>query len=252
MDPTQRFSSRVEDYIKWRPGYPPELVETLKEACGLVPSSIVADVGSGTGILTELFLRNGNRVFAVEPNGEMRHAAERLLGGYEAFRSIEGRAEASGLGDASVDFVTAGQAFHWFDRELARREFVRILRQGGWVVLIWNERETRSTPFLQAYERLLEQYGTDYLKVDHRQVDGKALAAFYGQGGFQTKTFPNGQVLDYKGVRGRLLSTSYVPASGEPGFEAMQDELSRIFHAYAADGSVVFEYRTLLYWGRLE
>ncbi len=252
MDPTQRFSSRVEDYVKWRPGYPVELLETLKEGCGLVESSVIADIGSGTGILTELFLRHGNVVYAVEPNDEMRGAAERLLVHYKGFHSVSGRAEASGLADKSVDFVTAGQAFHWFDRDRARLEFRRILRPGGWVVLVWNERDTESTPFLRAYERLLETYGTDYRQVDHRQVDSKSLEAFYGPGGLQWKAFPNRQAFDQEGARGRLLSSSYVPAAGGPRFEAMLDELSAIFQAYSVDGRVVFEYRTLVYWGRLE
>lgn len=252
MDPTQRFSSRVEAYVKWRPGYPTELIESLKENCGLVESSVIADIGSGTGILTELFLRNGNTVFAVEPNEAMRSAAERLLAGYAHFQSVAGRAEASGLEGNSVDIVTAGQAFHWFDRGLARQEFQRILRPGGWVVLVWNERETRSTPFLQAFERLLQQYGTDYKQVDHRQVDEKSLEAFYGPSGLQLKSFPNRQEFDLEGARGRLLSSSYVPSAGHPRFEPMLAELSSIFHAYAVDGRVVFEYRTLMYWGRLD
>jgi ubiquinone/menaquinone biosynthesis C-methylase UbiE len=224
----------------------------LKEECQLSEASVIADIGSGTGILTELFLRNGNRVFAVEPNDAMRRAAERLLARYDSFRSVAGRAEASGLEDRSVDFVTAAQAFHWFDRDLARREFLRVLRPGGWVVLVWNERDTESSPFLVAYERFLEQFGTDYRQVDHRRVDSESLAAFYRPGAFQSKEFPNRQELDLEGLKGRVLSTSYLPSAEHPNFEPMVAELSRLFRDYAEGGRVVFEYRTLLHWGKLE
>lgn len=252
MDPTERFSNRVDDYIKWRPGYPGELMETLRAECGLTPSSIIADIGSGTGILTELFLINGNRVFAVEPNDAMRAAAERLLARYPNFVSVSGRAEATTLADRSVDLAAAGQAFHWFDPNLTRCEMLRILRRKGWVVLVWNERDALSSPFLQAYERLLETHGTDYREVDHRRVDEKALAHFYAPGSFRSRVFPHGQELDWEGLRGRLLSTSYAPAAGTSACELMLEELSRIFCAHESNGKVRLEYRTLMYWGSLE
>lgn len=252
MDPTRRFSNRVDDYIKWRPGYPSGLLQTLKERCGLTDRSVIADIGSGTGILSELFLRNGNPVFGVEPNQAMREAAERLLTRYPRFQSITGRAEATSLADQSIDLLTAAQAFHWFDREQARREFLRVLRPGGWVVLVWNERDTCSTPFLTAYERLLQRYGTDYEEVDHRRVDEKALESFYGPGGYGSKVFPNRQEFDHDGLRGRLLSSSYVPSVDDPRYQPMLAELSRIFQAYEMGNRVVFEYRTMVYWGKLD
>src|SRR5688572_15000399 len=150
-----RFSSRVENYIKFRPGYPKEVIDILKTDCGLTESSKVADIGSGTGILSELFLKNGNRVFGVEPNEPMRTAAERLLSAFPEFVSVDGSAEATRLEAGSMDFVAAGQAFHWFDRDAAKTEFKRILKPEGWVVLIWNERSIDSTPFLREYEKLL-------------------------------------------------------------------------------------------------
>jgi SAM-dependent methyltransferase len=252
MDSAQRFSNRVENYIKFRTGYPGALIETLRKECGLTELSTIADIGSGTGILTELFLRNGNHVAGVEPNRDMREAAERLLARYSRFQSVAGRAEATELADHSVDFVTAAQAFHWFDRDRARGEFRRILKSGGWVVLVWNERDAQSTPFLVAYEGLLDRYGTDYKEVDHRRVDGKSLADFYGSWGYGSKVFSNRQELDYEGLRGRLLSSSYVPPAGDPGYEPMLAELSRIFEAYAVKGRVIVHYRTLLYWGGME
>ena len=250
-DSTERFSSRVENYIKYRPGYPKEVIETLSGECGLAADSIIADVGSGTGILTDMFLRNGNVVYGVEPNREMREAAERLLKDYPRFRSVAARAEETALDDKSVDFITAGQAFHWFDREKTRMEFVRILKPQGRVALIWNERVTTTTPFLVTYEQLLKDYSTDYEKVDHRRIDDEVIRDFFGSNQFRLKQFNNIQVFDYEGVKGRLLSSSYAPEEGHPNYEPMLAELERIFQAYQNEGRVVVEYITQMYYGQL-
>lgn len=250
-DSTQRFSSRVEDYIKYRPGYPSGVIETLRGECGLTADSVIADVGSGTGILTRMFLRNGNQVYGVEPNREMRRAAETLLKDYPRFRSVAAKAEETTLGDASVDFITAGQAFHWFDREKARAEFTRILKRGGWVALIWNERLVDATPFLVAYEELLKDYSTDYEQVDHRRIDAAVIGDFFGGDNFKLKQFKNVQVFDYEGLKGRLLSSSYAPEAGHPNYEPMLEELQRIFQAHQSEGKVDFEYVTQMYYGQL-
>jgi SAM-dependent methyltransferase len=253
MDPKQRFSTRVEHYIKYRPGYPPAVIETLREWCGLKAESVVADVGSGTGILSRLFLDFGCSVYGVEPNPEMRSAAERLLAAYPRFISRDGSAEASGLADNSIDFVTAGQAFHWFDAPRARREFERILHPGGWVVLVWNERRLDSTPFLRDYEALLQGYATDYNQVNHRNVeaDPQAIPSFFG-GKFTVARFDNQQVFDYRGLEGRLLSSSYTPEPGTPAYQPMLDELGRIFELHQQNGAVTFEIDTRMFYGRLE
>ena len=250
-DPTLRFSNRVEDYIKYRPRYPDGVIKTLTKQCGFTNKSVVADVGSGTGILSELFLKNGSRVFGVEPNREMREAGERLLKKYPDFTSVDGAAEATTLADRSVDFITAGQAFHWFDRERARKEFVRILRPNSWVALIWNERLTDTSPFLREYEELLQKYGTDYAAVDHRNVDAEAITAFFAPQSFTLKTFENRQVFDFDGVKGRLLSSSYVPEPGHPNYQPMLDALHLIFDRYQANRHVDIDYVTLMYFGHL-
>ena len=206
MDPVKRFSNRVETYSKYRPGYPPPVVDFLKTECGLSRDSIIADVGSGTGILSELFLKHGNRVFGVEPNREMREAGERILADYSKFKSVEGSAESTSLPDRSVDFITAAQAFHWFDRERTCTEFARILKPGGWVILLWNERRTDSTPFLRDYEDLLLAYGTDYQEVRHENVY-ENIAAFFAPQPFKLQFFENKQVFDYEGLKGRLVSS---------------------------------------------
>jgi SAM-dependent methyltransferase len=251
IDPTARFTGRVEHYIRSRPRYPRDIVDTLERRCGLSRASTIADVGSGTGMLSELFLDHGNRVAAVEPNREMREAAERILGDRSLFRSVAGRAEATTLEAGSVDFVVAGQAFHWFDRDAARREFRRITRPGGRTVLVWNSRETRSTPFLAAYEQLLMRFGTDYVAVNHERIDDEALAGFYGPHGFEKVTFENQQAVDHEGCEGRLLSSSYVPGPEDPACRVMLGELGKIFDTHQVDGLVTFEYTTKMYYGAL-
>ena len=251
MDPTQRFSSRVDNYARYRPRYPREVIETLQQECGLAPASPVADIGSGTGALAELFLQNGNQVFAVEPNREMREAAERLLGKYPGFRSIEGRAEATCLSDNSVDFVVVGQAFHWFDLPQARREFVRILNASGWAMVVWNEREFQSKPFLVAYDQLLQRHAPEYAREKHKNVYETAPADLYGEYGFATRTFSYRQELDYEGLKGRLLSSSYTPEPGHPNHDAMIAELSKIYQAHEVHGRVTMEYVTQMYYGHL-
>src|SRR5215211_465185 len=179
-DPTQRFTGRVESYARYRPSYPQAVLDLLAAECGLTSASVVADVGSGTGLLSELFLENSNRVLGIEPNEEMRAAGERLLRDYPRFTSVAGTAEATTLDDACVDFVAAGQAFHWFDPERARTEFARILEPTGWVVLIWNLRRKDATPFLAAYERLLETYRTDRGEVEFWRKSDEMASAFFG------------------------------------------------------------------------
>ena len=251
VNPTLRFSSRVENYVKYRPGYPTGIVETFVKDCGLTAKSVIADIGSGTGVLSEVFLKNGNPVFGVEPNREMREAGEQLLRKYPNFASIDGTAEATALADCSVDFVTAGQAFHWFDRERARKEFARILKPSSWVALIWNERLTDTSPFLRAYEDLLQQYGTDYAAVDHRNVDTDAITAFFAPLPFTLRKFENQQIFDWNGLKGRLLSSSYTPEPGHPNHQPMLDALRALYDQHQIGGKVAFDYVTLVYFGRL-
>ncbi len=248
---TSRFSDRVENYVRYRPGYPAQALEVLKKECGLTPEHVVADIASGTGIWTKMLLENGNRVFGVEPNAEMREAGERLLAGFPAFTSIAGSAEATKLAYQSVDFVMAAQAAHWFDREGARREFFRILKPGGWLVLLWNERQTDATPFLRDYEKLLLTYGTDYEEVRHERTTD-AVNEFFDPEPFEQRVFALKQEFDYAGIEGRLLSSSYAPGPGHPKYEPMLEELRRVFDAHAIDGKATFEYKTRVYFGRLQ
>lgn len=250
LDPTRRFSNRVENYLKYRPTYPPAIIPVLETACGLTPESVIADLGSGTGLLTELFLKNGNPVFGVEPNLEMRVAGEKELAMYPRFSSVNGAAEATTLADHSVDFVVAGQAFHWFDRDAARAEFLRILQPGGWVVLVWNGYRVESSPLMAAYQDLVVRFGTDYSEV-RREVVGCDVESFYAPGSCECARFEFRQVFDYEGLKGRLLSASYAPEPDHPDYDAMLREVRKVFDANQKDGKVVFKYETELYYGQL-
>jgi SAM-dependent methyltransferase len=250
MQSVERFNSRVENYARYRPGYPPAIVDLLRYDCGLTEESIIADIGSGTGKLSELFLANRNRLIGVEPNQAMRAVAESIFAGSKSFQGINGTAEATTLGNASVDFIIAGQAFHWFDPPKAKEEFKRILKPNGWVVLIWNERLIDTTPFLRAYEQLLLTYGTDYNEIRHENAE-PVLKEFFAPRIAKFATFPNLQEFDFQALRGRLCSSSYTPEPSSPRYEPMLAELEAIFNRYQDEGLVRFEYDTRVFYERL-
>ncbi len=275
MDSTKRFSDRVEDYVKYRPGYPDAVVSTL----GVEPWMVVADIGSGTGISTEPFLRRGNTVYAVEPNADMRAKAEELLGGYAGFVSVGGKAEATGLADGSVDLIVAGQAFHWFDPVGTRAEWVRIARKGLGVgsgvgagtrggagvragegtrvgggggaraALIWNER-LMVMPFEAEYEELILTYAGDYKTINHKNITGEQVGRFFAPEDYVLYQFENGQDLDFEGLKGRLLSSSYIPKEGAR-YEEMMRALVELFGRYAQGGMVRVRYDTKMYVGKI-
>jgi len=250
-DPTQRFSNRVDDYVRYRPSYPRSLLKVLENQCGLTAEATVVDVGSGTGKLSELFLEHGNFVVGVEPNGEMRAAAERLLSDRPRFSSVAGRAEAIPLPDASADYIIAGQAFHWFDAAPTRREFARLLKPGCWCVLIWNERRLADTPFMTAYNSLLHRHAVEYRAVDHRNVDGEAIGEFYSPDEYHETHLPYVQHFDRDGLRGRLMSSSYAPTPDEPAHPEMMRALEQLFNEFAENDRVTFHYDTRMYYGHL-
>ncbi len=250
-DPKERFSNRVADYVRYRRGYPPGVLDLLRAGCGLSTDSVIADVGSGTGILTRVFLDNGNFVYGIEPNAAMRGAGEEFLAGYPKFRSVAAPAEATTLSDASVDFVTVAQAYHWFDPPAARAEFVRNLRPGGWAVVISNERKKDLGPFAEAYERLLHTYGTDYKTVSEAYPESRRMAVLFGAGNFRHYAFANEQLMDFDALRGRLLSSSYSPAAGHRNHAPMLAELRHLFDQYVDGGRVRFGYDTHVYYGQL-
>jgi SAM-dependent methyltransferase len=251
-DAKERFSNRVADYVRYRPGYPLEMYDLVERECGLLSEHVIADVGSGTGLLSKLFLDRGNRVFGVEPNAGMRTGGEEFLRSYPNFTSIGGSAEATMLGEASVDFVTAGQAFHWFDPEAAHREFRRILKPGGFAVAAWNDRRISETRFGREYEDLLVRFSTDYTRVRETYPEATAMRDFFGERNFHSAELPNSQEFDFKGLAGRLRSSSYAPKEGHANYEPMMAELKRIFDENQVDDRVRMNYTTQIYFGHLE
>lgn len=247
---SERFTNRVENYVRYRPDYPKGVIECLKNEIGLSPSSTIADVGSGTGISTKLFLDAGCLVYGVEPNETMREAAEFFLSEYENFKSINGTAENTTLENEKVDFVVAGQAFHWFDADKFKEESKRILKPNGYIILIWNERQLDTTPFLRDYEKFLLEFGTDYKEVRHDDYERIRLENFFDKG-FEKRSFQNQQHLDYDGLKGRMMSASYMPSESHPRFQEMIENLERLFARHKQNEKVKILYNTNVFYGQL-
>ena len=243
---TTRFSDRVTDYVRWRPHYPVELVPLLHREGLLAEGGTVADIGSGTGISTKMFLDHGHQVLAVEPNAEMRAAAEQWLGEEAGFLSVNGTAEATTLEDSVVDLVFCAQAFHWFDRPAAKREFARILRPGGATVLCWNNRD-ETDPFQQDYERALREHLPDYTYVSHKYLTEDEIAAFFAPLPLCRADLAYHQTFDLAGLKGRLLSSSYCPQIG-PAHDAVMRCMEDLFARYSRQGTLRFSYVTNVYW----
>ncbi len=246
FDPTTRFTPRVQSYQRYRPSYPSAILTLLENQCGLAPDSRIADIGCGTGLLAELFLEYGCEVFGVEPNAAMRAAAEELPAAGERFHSINGRAESTTLADASVNLVTAGQAFHWFDPVAAHHEFSRILKPGGSLVLVWNER--RAAPGFQTdYETVIRDCAPEKNRIQEASID-----VVFGHRDWRLTEFPNRQHLDLAGLQGRLASSSYAPLPDSPGYGPLMDALQTLFEKYQQDGRVTLLYDTKVYWGVIQ
>lgn len=249
-DPIKRFSNRVENYVKYRPSYPPEVLDLFRDEMSLTKNSVIADIGSGTGISAKLFLENCNFVYGVEPNKSMREAAEEFLKDFPRFTSVDGTSEATNLPDDSVDFVVAAQAFHWFDKKKTRPEIKRILRKNGFTALIWNERQLDTNDFLIDYENHLKKFGTDYEKVRHDNLDEQSLSDFF-QADFRKGTFLNVQTLDFEGLKGRMLSASYMPSQTDRLFEPMINELKLLFENHAENGKIQILYNTNIFFSQI-
>lgn len=249
---TIRFSNRVDNYIKYRPGYPVAILEFLKQENVLTNNYIVADVGSGTGISAELFLKNGNTVLGIEPNTEMREAAESTLKNYSLFKSIDASAENTSLQNNSVDLIICAQAFHWFDIPKVKLEFKRILKNNGYILLMWNDRRTDSSPFLREYEDLIINYATDYKQVNHKNFDEKIFDEFFGIGNYKQKAFDNFQHFDFEGLKGRLNSSSYVPTEGDTNYDNMITVLQELYNKHEKNNQVIVEYDTRIFYSNLK
>jgi ubiquinone/menaquinone biosynthesis C-methylase UbiE len=251
IDPTQRFSGRVESYRLHRPGYPAAIVDLLARECGLSSSSVIADVAAGTGLLTEIFLARGLNVIAVEPNQQMREACATLTSQYAHLRCVKGTAEATGLSSHSVDLITVGQAMHWFDLPHTRSEFVRVLHPGGWCAILYNNRRMTRDPFHEGYERILIEFGNDYQTVKHGHLTEDRLAAFFAPNAMRSAIFANSQQLTHDALMGRVLSSSYMPQPGQPRYEEMSRAVAALFAQNRVNGFVRMEYDCVVCCGQL-
>lgn len=249
IHPIEIFSSRVQNYLRFRPGYPYGIIDLLRSECRLSNLSIVADIGSGTGLLSEVFLRNGNIVYGVEPNLEMRSAAEKYLIQYPKFTSTGGRAEATGLQKHSLDLITVGQAFHWFDTEPAKTEFNRILKPGGWVTIIYNMLKV-NTSFLEALARFNQNF-LDDKGPNHVWPD--IYTPFFGKDGF-TEVVIDGenQIVDFQGLLGRVSSRANSPQEEDSGYQEMVDALLAIYVDHQQGGKIKLDYLVQVVYGKIE
>jgi ubiquinone/menaquinone biosynthesis C-methylase UbiE len=249
VDSTSRFSNRVENYVKYRPGYPTEVLDHLQKDGQLTPTSLIADIGSGTGIFTKLLLDRGYTMYAVEPNKEMREEAERQLADYPGFHSVNGTADAITLPGKSIDLIVCAQAFHWFNTPETKAEFKRVLSPQGKAALIWNNRDIEADDFAIAYDQLLKQQNGDYERINHQNLTQADFTNFYREGKYQLTNFPNLQVFNFEQLEGRAFSSSYLPAQGSEAGKALSILLKEIFDRYQTNGTVLFRYDTEVYLG---
>ena len=247
-DHGERFSGKTADYSRSRPQYPQGIIDVLRDEKALGSGAVVADIGSGTGKLAELFLRNGFRAVCIEPNPEMRLQASVDLEIYPSHRIMEGTAEKTGLVGHSVDLVVAGQAFHWFDPEETRKEFMRILKPGGMVALIWNDRIESSNDFNSDYESICRTYSNGYHQSGSLALDRKTIDSFFG-GKVKVFTLENAQELDLEGVKGRYFSASYALKPNDTRYGEMLQAMSDAFSRHSHDGHVNIRYETKLFLG---
>jgi hypothetical protein len=250
-DSTERFTDRAGDYAAARPGYPEAIAATLIDELKLPPQAVVADIGSGTGLSCEPFLRAGLTVIGVEPNEAMRAEGDRQLAPFARFRSVSGTAEATTLPEASADLLIAAQAFHWFDIGAARAEALRILRRPPLAALIWNDRVSTGSAFAEGYEQLLRDFGIEYMLIRHRHAHEDSVAAFFGHREFRVVSFPNPTVLDDATLAARLKSASSVPQPDHPNYAPMIDRLRQLFDAAQRDGRVAMDYATRVFYGAI-
>ena len=251
-----RFSDRVENYVKYRPHYPQGVVDLLLNEGYIQPGAAIADIGSGTGISAQLFLKNNFKVIGVEPNEAMRSAAEQLLAAdleNGSFTSINTSAEHTGIADQSIDLIIAAQAFHWFDKTKFQAECLRILKPGASVALVWNDRKTDTTDFLKLYEEFLQMFSTDYKEVNHKNIQDKTVFdSFFGPGNYKEFVLSNYQDVDLLGLRGRVLSSSYMPNENHPDYNHMMYVLRKIYQRYQENNKVRLDYDTRIYIGTIK
>jgi ubiquinone/menaquinone biosynthesis C-methylase UbiE len=247
---TERFSGRVQAYLAYRPRFPREIVPFLREHGALRSGAVIADVGAGTGMLAEIFLEAGHRVLAVEPNVEMLEACRVLAAQHPALEVVEGSAEATTLPDASVDLIAVGRAMHWFDWPRAHREFQRILKPGGWVLVATNGHRDSGAPVSNRLSEILRKWRTDSAEADTRRDFSDRLQEFLDTSSWQRTTLHHAMTVDFATLLGYAESLTAIPRPGERGYDGMVAELRAVFEEYQRDGMLVTPLACQLFLGR--
>jgi SAM-dependent methyltransferase len=248
---TERFSDRVESYRHHRPTYPASIVTLLEKECSLSSDSVIADIAAGTGLLSEIFLKQGFQVKAVEPNAKMREACGDLAHEFPRLNCVSGTAEATGLNPESVDLITVAQAMHWFNQSNARTEFVRVLKPQGWCAVVYNNRRRGGDVFHDGYEAVLADFGSDYFQVQDRHLSPEQIVSFFSPQPAKTAHFHNEQRLNLEALEGRILSSSYMPQPGSERYAPMHEAIEKLFTQNQQDGVVRLEYDCAVTYGRL-
>ena len=249
MSSRNLFDGTSDFYSKYRPDYPALIIQKLEGRTGFNHEWKVADIGSGTGKLSRLFLKSGNEVIGVEPNSEMRSKSHKELAGFPKFSTVNGSAESTGIESSSIDLVVCGQSFHWFNVQDARREFRRILRGEKHVSLIWNDRVMKNGSFTLGYEQIVKKYSEKYHSRGSSVLSKTTLAEFFQN--FSVDQIPNNQPLTLEGVLGRYLSASYAVRPGGENYYSIVSEFEDLFARHQKGGKVQMEYVTQMYTGTI-
>lgn len=251
-DTTEIYTDRAKDYLKYRPGYPCELIEFIDKELELPSNAVIADIGSGTGIFSKLLLQNNKKVYAIEPNDRMRQMAESMLDRYVGFNSINATAEKTTLMNQSVDMIIVAQAFHWFDPVSAKQEFSRILKPLHYVSLVWNERCVKGNLFLEELEVVLEKFCPEYKTITaYNNTLESVVKSFFLPNPYLKKTFHTYQDLDFEAFKGRILSCSYAPVENDANHKSLIDALFNLYLSHAINEVVRIDYDTQAYFGKL-
>lgn len=249
---SERYSDKTEDYAKYRPNFPDELVEYLYMKGDISNTAVIADIGSGTGRFTRLLLEKGNLVYGVEQNNEMRIKAEELLSQFSKFVSIKGSAERTGLEDKSIDLITIAQAFHWFNKEESLMEFKRILKDNGQVFIVWDDFVSDYNDFTKELSAASSTFRNVQPQSDvKKSTRNEMIEEFFKDNKYITTTFMREIYQGFDGIKGGMLSASYAPKLGEENYEVFILELQRVFDKYQNNGSVCTAFRSVCYLGRL-
>jgi len=248
LDNTAKFTGMADLYAKARPDYAPAFIDWLFSDAGMKAGTVVADIGSGTGIFAKALLSRGSTVYCVEPNADMRHVAEQTLSGFPNFYSVNGTAENTTLAAHCAGFITVAQAFHWFDAVRFKAECARIIKPGGKTVLVWNSR-VGTSELVKENAAICEKYCASFKGFSGGLEHMEAVIGRFFDNRFETKRFANDLLFDKTKFVERSLSASYAPKKTDSGYTGYISELEELFERYAVEGMLTMPNETIAYLG---